>query len=330
MSSNERLHSLDRQTRLENIRRYFVDKHTIDIFSETEDVLEKIMSQIFSDVKNPASRNEAYPVFRDLLTLLHERIGETTNRMLINDSKPLFRLANFYVRGGIAPENLTIISFNYDIYLEKTLAALALSFFDPDETIFLLQHSYELNVGLPTRPSRPIEGYFPIYLDAQKRGIRVLKLHGSLNWYSHYPKEEIDLEDMFNPERPMKVSGEKKINSAKLRYLNSEGQREYTLPIIVPPIENKAEIYHSKILSLWDYAGEALRNADELVIFGYSCPPTDIDSENLLHTSLEANQKIQKISIIDTHSFIINRYRELLPSKEFCWYPDVVQFLEGG
>jgi hypothetical protein len=321
--------STERNNLLENIRRYFERKHGIDIFLDTNDFLENIMSKIFLDLKEPASKKDAYPIFRNLLTLLHERIGETTNNMTINKTKSLYCITNFYIRNGIIPENLTIISFNYDIYIEKTLAVLARSFFDPDQTIFLLQHCYELDVDLPTRPPFPREGYFPIYLGIKKGGIRVLKLHGSLNWYSYYPVEEIDLEDMFNPDRPMKISGEKEINSTKLRYRNSEGLIRYTLPVIVPPVPNKAEIYHSKILNLWSYANDALIDADELLIFGYSCPSSDTESKNLLRTTLELNKKIQKISIIDTDLTIINRYQELMPSKDFCQYSDAIQFLES-
>lgn len=327
----------ERARQLENVRRYFEKRHGIDIFSDSEDFLEKIMSTIFSDVKNPESRKEAYPVFRDLLTLIHERIGETTNNIMINGKKPLYRLVDYFFQRGIQPENLTIITFNYDIYIEKTLAELVLSqkvaryFSDPDQTIFLLQYCYEFDYELPTRPPHPIQGYFPIYLNIKKGGVRVLKLHGSLNWYSHYSKEEINLEDMLNPNRPMKVSGEKAINSTKLKYRNRKGKIEYTLPIIIPPVENKSEIYHSKILDLWDFAREALINADEIIIYGYSCPQSDMDSRNLLYSSLEINPKKQEILIIDSDSSIKNHYQKLLPSKEICGpYVDISQFLESN
>ena len=312
---------------------YFEKRYGIDIFSESEDFLEKIMSTLFLDVKNFELRTESFPVFRDLLTLIHERIGETTNNILINERKPLYRLVDYFFQRGIYPENLTIITFNYDIYIEKILAGMALSrkvaryFPDPDQTIFLLQYGYDLDLGLPTRSPRPRQGYFPIYLDIKKGGIRVLKLHGSLNWYSHYPREEIDLEDMVNPNRPMEVSGEKEINSTRLRYLNRKGQTEFTLPIIVPPVQNKSEIYHSNIRDLWDRAREALNDADELVIYGYSCPSSDTESENLLRITLEQNKKIQQIPIIDTNPAVINRYRQLIPSKEFHLFDDVFQFL---
>ncbi|MFA5197894.1 MAG: hypothetical protein WC437_05755 [Patescibacteria group bacterium] len=327
----------ERKCQLENIRIYFEKRHRVDIFSESEDFLEKIMSTLFFDVKNSKLMTESYHVFRILLTLIHERIGETTNNITINERKPLYHLVDYFFQRGIHPENLTIITFNYDIYIEKTLAAMALSrnvaryFSDPDQTIFSLQYGYASDFGLPTRPPRPRQGYFPISPDIKKGGIRVLKLHGSLNWYSYYPTEEITLTDMFKRDRPIKVSREKEINSTQLKYRDPDGLIKYTLPIIVPPVENKEEIYHSKILDLWDFAREALISADEIIIYGYSCPHSDVDSRNLLYSSLEINPKKQGISIIDRDSSIKNHYQKLLPSKEICDpYVDVSQYLESN
>ncbi len=317
-----------RQSLLENISTYCEMRCDLDIFSEAGDDLEKVMSTIFSDVKNPLSRKESYPVFRDLLTLVHERIGETTNDITINTSKPLYRLVDCYLRNRVIPEQITIISFNYDIYVEKTLAVLARYFPYSYRTVFLFPYCYDTNLDLPTQARNPRQGWFPpINPNIKKGGIRVLKLHGSLNWYSHYPREEIDLEEMVNPNRPMKVSREKEINSTRLRYLNRKGQSEFTLPIIVPPVHNKTEIYHSNILDLWDRAREALNDADELVIYGYSCPSSDTESEDLLRIALEQNKKIQQIPIIDTNPTAISRYRQLIPSKEFHLFDDVFQFL---
>jgi len=327
----------ERTTQLENIRIYFEKRHSVDIFLDSEDFLEKVMSTLFFDVKNSELMTESYPIFRILLTLIHERIGETTNNITINERKPLYRLVDYFFQRGIHPENLTIITFNYDIYIEKTLAAMALSrkvaryFSDPDQTIFSLQYGYASDFGLPTRPPRPRQGYFPISLDIKKGGIRVLKLHGSLNWYSYYPTEEISLADLFKSDRPIKLSGEKEINSTQLKYRDPDGLIKYTLPNYVPPISDKPEIYHANIFDLWDRGREELIRADEIIIYGYSCPQSDAESRNLLYSSLEINPKKQKISIIDTDSSIKKHYQELLPSKEICGpYLDVSHFLESN
>jgi len=321
---------------LESIRVYCEKKYGQDVFSETGDDLEHVMSQIFADVKNPASRSEAYPIFRNLLALIQERIGITTNNISINNKKPLYHLIEFYFNAGISPKNLTIISFNYDIYLEKTLALLSGSRYgsrfnsDGESVVFLLQYCYEINSGLPTRPSKPREGYFPIYLDVPKGGTKILKLHGSLNWYSYYPSKDIDLEAMLDQDREVKISGEKDLKPNQLRYIDQKRNTHFTLPVIVPPVNNKREIYHSNILDLWALAETALIDADEFLIYGYSCPSSDTDSKALLQNALNLNSKIEIIPIIDPDETIKNRYQQLIPNKSFRRYDNVFHLLEGG
>ncbi len=321
---------------LENIKIYFLREHSIDIFSDDDDSLEKVMSKLYLDVHTSSKTAHSFPVFRDFLTLFYDRLGETTNNMTIDHSKLFYRIVSNYIRNGINPDNLIIISFNYDIFAEKILATLARSFFNPSLTIFSFRYCYKLNLELNdfTQPDHISDGIFPIYPNDQKSGgITFLKLHGSLNWYSYYHNDKIDLADMFNPNRSMKVSREEKIRATKLKYRSSIEPRKTlsTLPVIVPPVPNKSEIYHQKILDLWIVASVALREADELLIYGYSCPPLDKDSRSLLKESLKVNKKIQKISVIDTDPTIFDHYRGLIDIN-INYYHDANSFLEesGG
>jgi len=302
----------------EYVRAYFEIWHGRDIFSDKCNFLEIVMAQIFTDVKtNSPPERPAFQVFLAFLRLFYDILGETTNNIKTDSDKPLYQILANFIRNGVSPENLTIISFNYDIYVERILATLARSFHDPNYQVFLLQNCYELNLSIFdfTMASRPIIGWFPVLLDAKKGGVRVLKLHGSLNWYSPSPTKNIEFDSMFKRDRVLKISREMGINSNQLRYRTREGHLCYTLPVIVPPIRNKSEIYHSKILKLWDISKKSLFEADEILIYGYSCPDLDIDVKELLRESVHRNRKIQNISVIDPTPAIHEHYAVLFNPK---------------
>ena len=48
---------------------------------------------------------------------------------------------------------------------------------------------------------------------------------------------------------------------------------------------------HEDILPLWSRAARALREADRIVIAGYSCPPLDLEARILLSENLRRNEK---------------------------------------
>ena len=317
----------------EYVRAYFEIWHGKDIFSDEEDYLEKVMSQIFADVteKLPEQR-PAFFVFVAFMKLLYDLLGETTNNIKIDSGKPLFKIISHYLRNGVKPENLLIISFNYDIYVEKTLAAVARSFFDPDFLVFLLQHCYELGLSFYdfTLAKQPRIGWFPVRLNVAPGGVIVLKLHGSLNWYSIFPSEIVGLESMFYRDRTLKVTRELEINSNKLKYRTPAGDIRYTLPVIVPPVKNKEDLYHSRILNLWSLAGTALSEADEILIYGYSCPRLDIESEEMFRASVRHSTLLEKISIIDPSTAVYERYSKLFAPKIINSYPDSGSFLADG
>ena len=313
----------------EYVRSYFEILYGVDICSGDEDSLEKVTSKLYSDIiENSPEGKPAFSVFISLLRLFCDILGETTNKMGTGNDKKLYKIINSYLKKGIKPEKVTIISFNYDIYVERVLAQLALSYRKPDLITFLIQCSYELNLPLTdfTRPPKPRMGYFPIIPGIRKGGIRVLKLHGSLNWYSYYPKKPGDLQKMYEVHRVLKVSGEKEISSGMLKYQSQQGSLYGTLPIIIPPIQTKSGIFHSKIRGLWGHAKRALKNADELIIYGYSCPPFDEDSEKLLHDSIGENQRIKTISIINPNSATCDRYIRLFRPKRVLWYQHSAYF----
>jgi len=314
--------------RFECLKDYFQKRHHINICANSKDSLEKIASTLFKDVRTKAFP-DSYLVFLAFLMILCDILGETTNEMGNDRENPLYRIIDSYLKEGVNPDNITIISFNYDIFAEKVLATIALhsqhycqiNSLDPDSVVYYLQNGYELDLQSSdiTLPPRPIQGYFPRNPGMNKFGIKILKLHGSLNWYSLYPSK-MSFALMYNKNRKLKVSGEKAIYSSLLKYRDPNGRVHKTLPIIVPPIKKKTQIFHSKILNLWPKAKKALINADEILIYGYSCPRSDKECQKLLKTAIYDNKKITAVSVINPDPDICDRYIELLNPKKILWY----------
>jgi hypothetical protein len=134
---------------------------------------------------------------------------------------------------------------------------------------------------------------------------------------------------MFSPEREIVITPEFNSSYAVTISRSSGKFGDYIgLPIIVPPVFHKSAILHNKIKRVWSLAEDAIEQADEILIFGYSCPMTDVESSNLLKRGFKQNEKNVSISIIDPDSNAVKRYLDLLSLKKICYFRDAQQFLD--
>ena len=72
----------------------------------------------------------------------------------------------------------------------------------------------------------------------------------------------------------------------------------FSMPLIVPPVRDKQYLRYGRVFSaLWERAGVALSECEELYIIGYSFPSTDTVSRNLFSEALRVNTQIKKVVI---------------------------------
>ena len=136
-------------------------------------------------------------------------------------------------------ENAQIISFNWDLVLDEML-------FGDD----LDQACY----GLSRR---------------RRRGVRLIKPHGSLNWYEHATGKYLSEEKKFK----LHGTGADAVYAFKPYRAPSSSRRSY-MPLIVPPVFNK-EFGGSVFQSLWREAVSVLSTASEVRFLGYSLADAD-------------------------------------------------------
>ena len=181
-----------------------------------------------------------------------------------------------------------IFSFNYDLVAERALRGTA------------EERGVTFDSWLYGLEPRPVEADVPL----------LFKLHGSSNW---------------------SISGA----NLKARTMNwsdfdrAPGYRGYegtgnVFPIFLPFWDKRIE--QAPWLQLWKNAFAKLQTVEQVIVWGYSLPPTDIKAQQLFAIAL-ANKKF-RLCVIDPSIATRQRWRELFAEAQFWEYSSVRDFLE--
>jgi hypothetical protein len=100
----------------------------------------------------------------------------------------------------------------------------------------------------------------------------------------------------------------------------------HLLPLVVPPIYEKGPLYRQQIGTLWTSARDALEQAEELIIFGYSFPDADYGARSLLRGAVHQNAGLRSIPVIDISASVASRVADLLSVEAVHFYRDAVAF----
>lgn len=181
----------------------------------------------------------------------------------------------------------TIITFNYDLVLERALFQLLINRtytgknnfpFEGIRIRFYYDHIQEALLSVErayywTDTDRGQSLEFPgttltSNFCNNPLKIEILKLHGSLNFPRKKPKED---------HWPITIPVDD--------------------PYILPPISNKLSTNVSR--EMWGVALNRLRKAKNVIIVGYSLPKTDIYMQYFIKTALGPNRDLNKIYVFD-------------------------------
>lgn len=253
--------------------------------------LETATSYLYLKAIDSPAGSPYHAAFLALLSLLRTVLAATTNPASVGPRSLLYRFILSELRNVPAPEDLTIITFNYDLLIERTLESIA-NHRRPGT--FFFPGCYRISdIGRTTRVTG--EPQFATN-EHDFRGVAVLKLHGSISWHSNHTSDTPTPSALVNPARELHVVDSTKVSPHLTWRRNA--RRVYMKPIIIPPVSGKRGMMHRKVLPLWQRAGVALQEAERVVIVGYSCPPLDLEARILLSENLRANRQ-KRVYVID-------------------------------
>ena len=194
-----------------------------------------------------------------------------------------------------------IITLNYDTLVEKAARDLKVS---ENKSALLpvdIYPPYFANIA-----SRSGVGLWGRNSD---RTFRLLKLHGSVNWY-YSGREEFHGETIFFSDVPeFGPVCDEAAHYATTRRLRDMAADKETL--LIPPVAEKTTYFNNEtVRGLWKDAAAALQAAAALYIIGYSLPISDLGMQFFLAgSSPDADSPVH---VVNTDKNTLERYRKFL------------------
>lgn len=252
----------------------------------------------------------------------HDLINGLINRLFLKlDSEVIPTVSeNPYdsLAKGLAANNRghihTFVSFNYDFWLERSLQKLD-GYWDPATGYLDNAVSMRLQCIGPSRKQ--------YWLKRERRStLLVCKPHGSLSW--------LKMEDKPNAPPIIILDRDKKLNQEPTGNVSmlSEDQGQVELdgfiyrPFIIPPVRHKG-VAGEFMYQVYFAMDTAIRNADAIVIIGWSMPITDIYIRQRIFDSLSGkNLPILIVCDRNPTRLFYNRYKTVIAAKENRDYQD--------
>jgi hypothetical protein len=188
---------------------------------------------------------------------------------------------------------VAIITTNYDYLLE--LAAWKAS----------VPHCYGRNVQF--------DEVLPVN-SGNSSGMRLLKLHGSVNWFVNEEQSLCD-SSLARFDKGLGHSMPERYNWPSIQAGNYE-IREGFVPLIMPPSFAK-KAAHRIFQTVWTEAIEVISKAKMLVFIGYSFPRTDTFVHQLLHIGLTENADLREVILVDPNPEVGNYARNEVFNRVF-------------
>lgn len=291
-------------------------------FTKSPLSLERAVTVLYLKATDSENIDSHVSGFLHLLGLLNGVLAHTTNNLSTGKESLVYEfVCNELVKAG-DPKNLTILTFNYDILLENILEEISNS--ENNSDAFVFPGCYRLDGNIPFTPIKETPEFKKI--SGEFEGIELLKLHGSMNWQSQHTSNNPKPRALFRAKRPLYVMNAKKLPTS-LTW--QKGRKLYLKPIITPPVSGKKHVTHSAILPLWKKAANALREADRVIIAGYSCPPMDIEARLLLGENLNLNTS-KRVYVIDPDAHSAAKFGELCSVKHITIYSSIKDWVDDA
>ncbi len=205
----------------------------------------------------------------------------------------------------IHEKELTVATFNYDTILERLSEELKYKH-DPKNAINIIE-IYRIPISsLPSRTNSTGFSYGALQGYRSSNTYRLLKLHGSINWY--FTRDDGVLG---TPVYYTKVDEDRNAEEIKRNIMG-------LTTLIIPPVAEKSSFYNTQLIKiLWTELAKAVDGADEIYCVGYSLPKSDYTTQIFFKTVIDKDKR--KVYIVNRKcgsDDLIKNYREALPNCE--------------
>lgn len=189
----------------------------------------------------------------------------------------------------------TVISFNYDLLMD-TAMELKSPYWEPSS-----------GYGLPA--SAGAAGGTGATCPGSK--VFLLKPHGSFNWAICKTCGNTYFLPFSQAGAPLKWSS--------LGNPAPEAEDHHLERLLIPP-SLKKNVHGRAMRQIWLKALEALKNAERVVVIGYSLPAADFMVKRLFYQSLPFNRTLREFELVDRNTSsgsnpLMSRYTAALPGK---------------
>jgi hypothetical protein len=284
--------------------------------ADKADRIHKVLKYLYPGFKRPALN---YPNIEDFLNLLEMAKLFNSEEFIKSDLWPKEKLEEVehvtlkavtdYIWGRMVAlqglgamrafvrdfvrANDTLITFNWDLTLERTL--------------------YDDSEGMAFWYTYPPSSSDP--------SVALLKPHGSIDWFEkgNFPKGKIKRGIVQALDE--KVSVFTRFNFADLPKMAN------STPVIVPPVSSK-EFSYEVLRRTWRHVYRAISNATDLFIFGYSLPKEDQFARLVLGRALRSNRlKVERKAKQPLRVVIVNPDESTEITFRRLLGPDVTSFV---
>ncbi|SMB81657.1 SIR2-like domain-containing protein [Desulfonispora thiosulfatigenes DSM 11270] len=211
-----------------------------------------------------------------------------------------------------------IITFNYDCNVERSIETASGLLNERKHNQYKWKYPLSYGVEFDQIVIDGIKVDQSYYQKNKLYDWKILKLHGSLNWFKYLPVDQ---------KRNLQQNGKVVLTSEKWWLTEPENIDGLIIdPVIIPPVLYKN--YNQELIwELWVKAKECLSQCKNLIVIGYSFPPTDFGIRKLLLESFE-NNSLEKLVIVNPDTTIVSKLKKLVHyDKPVLVCSDLSEFL---
>lgn len=287
-----------------------LNKHIQDCIHEP-DSIERILSRL--ELDNYISDDEKENIKEEVSKAFQKQmLVKTIYEKYKGEGEEIIKSAQTIVK-GLFKQNDVIISLNYDLLLEHLLAKLELDMWSP------YGNGYGNSIERDGSEFTKNDG--SSYCNQQKQNIRILKVHGSFNFYT---KKYISINQysslvdvLINEKHDSFFDLDTMFENVKRKHFcvgnDAQNRKTITLPTYVKPFAQ-----NRTFMKLWHEAIDAMKEADVITTIGYRFPTEDsmmsfLFSCPFIETRKDKKDRL-KINILNISDDEISKIKEYIES----------------